>query len=167
MCADFGQGPVLSKTVGEHRFDRQFETEGDRQIPFSVAQPRILFGRAQSVTSSVTDVVLSSTVPSAYFLTVENWYKAPVKILTSLFRGNMASSASFWLRHRPFFSFMSVRIEISTWFSKPQQVAVFLIFGRFQVLPACFHCEICLFVNEQTLFTSPDLWINSIKIPGF
>jgi len=41
--------------------------------------------------------VLSLTVPSVYFLTVENWYKAPVKVWTSLSRGGMASSGSFWL----------------------------------------------------------------------
>ena len=39
--------------------------------------PRILFGRGHSITSSVTDV----------FLTVETWYRAPVQILASLFRG--------------------------------------------------------------------------------
>ena len=37
--------------------------------------------------SSVTDVVVSATFPSVYFLTVENWYKAPAKILASFFRG--------------------------------------------------------------------------------
>jgi len=46
-------------------------------LPWAVAQSRILFGRGQSMTSSVTDV----------FLTVENWYKGPVKTLASLFRG--------------------------------------------------------------------------------
>jgi len=52
------------------------------------------------MTLPVTDVVLSPTVPSVYILTVEKYYKAPVKILASLFRrGAMASSASFWLRH--------------------------------------------------------------------
>ena len=40
------------------------------------------------MTSSVTDVVLSLTVPSIYFLTIENWCKAPLKILASLFRGS-------------------------------------------------------------------------------
>jgi len=54
-----------------------------------VAQPIILFGRGQTMTSSVTDV----------FITVENWYKAPVHILAGLFQGTMVSSASFWLRH--------------------------------------------------------------------
>ena len=48
-------------------------------------QPRIFFGRGQSVTSFVTD----------FLLTAENWYKAPVKILASL----------FWGRH-DFFSFI-------------------------------------------------------------
>jgi len=38
----------------------------------TVAQPRILFGRGQSMPSSVTDVVLSPTVPSVYFLTIED-----------------------------------------------------------------------------------------------
>jgi len=38
------------------------------------------------MTSSVTDVFLIPTVPFVYFLTVENWNKAPVKILGSLFR---------------------------------------------------------------------------------
>jgi len=37
-----------------------------------VAQTRILFGRGQLMTLSVTDVVLSPTGPSVYFLTVEN-----------------------------------------------------------------------------------------------
>jgi len=37
----------------------------------SVAQSRILFGSAQSITASVIDV-LSSTVSSVYFLAVEN-----------------------------------------------------------------------------------------------
>jgi len=41
----------------------------------SAAQPRILFGRGQSVTSSVADV----------FLTVESWHEAPVKIIVCLF----------------------------------------------------------------------------------
>ena len=50
----------------------------------SVEQPSILFGRDQSMMLS-----LSPTVPSVYFLTVANWYKAPVKILASLFRGGM------------------------------------------------------------------------------
>ena len=35
----------------------------------------------------VNDVVFSPTVPFVYFLTVENWNKAPVKLLASLFRG--------------------------------------------------------------------------------
>ena len=52
----------------------------------SVAQPRILLRRGQSITSSVTEVVLSLSVPSVSFSTVENWYNTPVKILTSLFR---------------------------------------------------------------------------------
>ena len=46
-----------------------------------IAQPRILFGRGQSWMSSVTDVTLSPTLLSVYYLTVKNWYKAPVKIL--------------------------------------------------------------------------------------
>ena len=37
----------------------------------AAAQPRILFRRVQSMTSSVTGI----------FLTVENWYKAPAKIV--------------------------------------------------------------------------------------
>jgi len=41
----------------------------------------------QSMTSSVTDVVLSPTVTSVYFLTTENWYKVPAKIWAILFRG--------------------------------------------------------------------------------
>ena len=61
----------------------------------TVAQLGILFGRGQSMTSSVTDLVLSPTVPSVYFLTVKIWYNAPVK----LFGGGMASSTSFWLRY--------------------------------------------------------------------
>ena len=44
---------------------------------------------------SVNNVVSSSTVPALYFLTVENWYKAPVRCGG----GGMASSASFWLRY--------------------------------------------------------------------
>ena len=40
-------------------------------VLWSVAQPTILFGRGQSMTSSVTDVILSQTVPSVYFITVE------------------------------------------------------------------------------------------------
>ena len=38
------------------------------------------------MTSSVTDIVLSTTVPSIYFPTVKNWCKTPVKISASLFR---------------------------------------------------------------------------------
>jgi len=38
------------------------------------------------MTSSVTDVVLSPTVTSVYFLTAENWYKVPAKIWEILFR---------------------------------------------------------------------------------
>jgi len=45
----------------------------------SVAQPGILFRVGQSL-----DV--RPIVPSVYFRTIENWYKAPVKILSSLFR---------------------------------------------------------------------------------
>jgi len=37
------------------------------------------FGRVQSMTSSITDVVLSPTVPSVYFLTAEKKNKAPAK----------------------------------------------------------------------------------------
>ena len=48
------------------------------KIVWAAAQTRILFGRGQPMTSSVTDV----------FLWVENGYKAPVKILVSLFRGD-------------------------------------------------------------------------------
>jgi len=59
--------------------------------PRSVAQPGILLGRGQSMTSSVTDA----------FLPVQKWYRAPVKILASSFRGSMASSAPFWLQHCP------------------------------------------------------------------
>jgi len=40
-----------------------------KRNPEAVAQPRILFWRDQSMTSSITDVVLSSTVSSVYFLT--------------------------------------------------------------------------------------------------
>jgi len=36
------------------------------------APPRILFWRGQLMTLSVTDVFLSPTVPSVWFLTVEN-----------------------------------------------------------------------------------------------
>ena len=35
----------------------------------------------------VNDVVWSPTIPSFCFLTVENWYTAPVKVFASLFRG--------------------------------------------------------------------------------
>jgi len=42
---------------------------------------------------------LSPTVPFVYFRTVEIDIKHPRKILTSLFREVMASSASFWLRY--------------------------------------------------------------------
>jgi len=45
-------------------------------IFLAVAQPRILYGRGQSITTSVTDV----------FLTVKNWQKSSVKILDSLVR---------------------------------------------------------------------------------
>jgi len=38
----------------------------------SVAQSKILFRKGQSMTSSVTDIALSPTVPSVYFQTVEN-----------------------------------------------------------------------------------------------
>jgi len=41
----------------------------------------------QSMTPSVTDVVLSPTVTSVYFLTAENLYKVPAKIWAILFRG--------------------------------------------------------------------------------
>ena len=44
-------------------------------------QPRISFGRGQSMTSSVTDASVTDV-----FLTVKNRYKTPVKILASLFR---------------------------------------------------------------------------------
>ena len=64
-----------------------------------VAQPRILFGKDQSMMAWVIDVVSSPTVSSVYSLVVENWYRAPVKIFSSLFREGMASSASFWMRH--------------------------------------------------------------------
>ena len=38
----------------------------------AVEQPRILVGRGQLMMASVIDVVLSATVPSVYFLAVEN-----------------------------------------------------------------------------------------------
>jgi len=50
-------------------------------------QSIILFGMGQSMTSSVTDVVLSPSVTSLYFLTAENWYKVPAKFWTILFGG--------------------------------------------------------------------------------
>jgi len=37
------------------------------------------------MTPSVTDVVLSPTVASVYFLTVGNWYEAPIITLASVF----------------------------------------------------------------------------------
>jgi len=43
---------------------------------------------------------MSPTVPSVYFLTVEDCCKVSVNILASFFSGEaMALSASFWLRH--------------------------------------------------------------------
>jgi len=65
------------------------------------------------MTSSVTDVVLSSTVPSVYFLTVKNSCKEPVKILASLFPGGMSSLASFWLRYYAMILF-SVVVHVAT-----------------------------------------------------
>jgi len=53
----------------------------------AVAQPRILFGRGHLMTSSVTVVVLSPTVPSVSFPRIENWYKPTVKIIASFFHG--------------------------------------------------------------------------------
>jgi len=47
----------------------------------------ILFGMGQSMTSSVTVVVLSPTVTFVYFLTAGNWRKVPAKIWAILFRG--------------------------------------------------------------------------------
>ena len=41
--------------------------------------------------SSVTDVVLSPTVPSVYFLTIEDWYKALVKDLSEFDMGEGAA----------------------------------------------------------------------------
>ena len=58
----------------------------------TVAHPGILFGRRQP-----HDV--RSIVPSIYFRTVEIDIKHQGKILASLFRGAMVSSASFWLRY--------------------------------------------------------------------
>jgi len=60
------------------------------------------------MTSSVTDVVSSLTVPSVYFLTVDNLYKAPAKFLGSLFRDGpwtlrphpgFATNHRSWFRH--------------------------------------------------------------------
>jgi len=55
-------------------------------------QPGVLFGRGQP-----PDV--RWTVPSVYFRTVEMDIKRQEKIVASLFRGSMVSSASFWLRY--------------------------------------------------------------------
>jgi len=54
----------------------------------------------QSMTSSVIDVFLSSTVTSVYFLTAENWYKVPARIWAILFRGRPWSlrSQSFFIQ---------------------------------------------------------------------
>jgi len=41
----------------------------------------------RSVTSSVTDIVLSNTVTFVHFLTAENWYKVPANIWAILFWG--------------------------------------------------------------------------------
>ena len=49
----------------------------NRYVLQAVAQPRIFFGRGQSMMLSVTDD----------FVAVENWYKTPAKILASLFWG--------------------------------------------------------------------------------
>ena len=45
------------------------------------------------------------------FLTVENWYEASVKILSSLFRGGMPFSVSFWGRH---WFYMPIYFDIAT-----------------------------------------------------
>jgi len=53
---------------------------------FTCSAAKNFVREGQSVTSSVTDVVLSPTVPSFYFIIVENGYKAPIKFLAGLFR---------------------------------------------------------------------------------
>ena len=46
------------------------------------------------MTSSVTDVALSPTVPSFYFIIVENGYKSPIKFSAGLLRmGHAANRA--------------------------------------------------------------------------
>jgi len=75
------------------------------------------------MTSSVTDVVLSPTVTSVYFLTAENWDKHQHKDLSNFVSGEaMASSVPFWLRYwhcylqnwYPTFSFNIVLSVITT-----------------------------------------------------
>jgi len=58
--------PDLPLVIEARKYERISLT-----LPFP-APPRILFGRGQSMTLSVTDVVLSPTVPSVYFPRGEN-----------------------------------------------------------------------------------------------
>jgi len=52
------------------------------------------------MTSSITDVVLSRTVTSVYFLTAENKKRGTSKNLSKFVSGEaMASSASSWLHY--------------------------------------------------------------------
>ena len=53
---------------------------------------------------AVIDVVLSLIVSSVYFLEVENWYKAPVRIFSSLFRGSMVLARIFPTHRTPSFN---------------------------------------------------------------
>jgi len=78
-------------------------------------QPRILFGSGQSMTSSVTDI----------FLTVENWYKAPVKILANLFRGG----------HGPFGPVLAAPLMQRNWFDR--------------ILPMMFYSKLQKFVSAS------------------
>ena len=89
-----------------------------KQMSTPVTQPRIVFGRGQPVTSSVTDVVLSPTVSSVYFVTVRNVYEAPVKILARWFgRHDLFNLILAALRLRTFFLRHSRHIRIVRRFS--------------------------------------------------
>ena len=57
--------PDLLLVIEARRYERT-------SISLPVAQPSIFLARGQSMTSTVTDVVLSPTVPSVYSPTVEN-----------------------------------------------------------------------------------------------
>jgi len=61
------------------------------------------------MTLSVTDVMLRPTVPSVYFLTDKNSYKAPVKILASVYCFCLLAESYETINHYTFVPILDVK----------------------------------------------------------